>query len=347
MVNWNFETLLDHEYFSRPLDLGDLSKHQAIGHLVMMSKIRAAEMKLAECRKKGIIGGPVHLGIGQEAVAVGVAAHIRNSDRVFSGHRSHSHLLSLGAPIRNFFAEVLGKVTGMSCGMGGSMHLQDRNNGFYGSVPIVAGTVPLAAGAALAAKMDGDGDIAIAYLGDGAVEEGVVHETLNLISSLSVPLIVVVENNLFASHMHISLRQTQSSTARFAAANGIDYQIVDGNDVIAVSTATGNLISNARSQNKPGFIEALTYRWLGHVDWRDDLDVGVSRSSEDLENWKKRDPIKRLNLTLVKEGYLRQDELYEIQQKLAQDVDEAWEKALSDPYPLLSATADLVYAESD
>lgn len=347
MTSWTLDELLDHDRLSLPLEIGDESPDVLTHFIHMMVRIRAAERKLAEGRRDGLIGGPVHLGVGQEAVATGLSEHARSTDRIFGGHRSHSHVLSLGASVHELFAEVLGKQTGLSHGMGGSMHLQDRDKGFYGSVPIVAGTVPLAAGAALAAKMDGAGDVAVAYLGDGAVEEGVVQETLNLASALSLPLIIVVENNLFASHMHISLRQSQHATSRFAAANGVAHTLVDGNDVVAVSQAAKRMFDAARSHNQPGFIEAVTYRWLGHVDWRDDIDVGVSRSTKDLASWKGRDPISRLNLAMVQAGLFRQDQLFEIEQEIDREIDKAWNQAMDDPYPDLSATMDLVYAEGD
>jgi len=155
-------------------------KNQDIGVLKNMLStmllIRKTEQQLALGRKNGAIGGPVHLGAGQEAIAVGISQNLQKTDRVFGAHRSHSHLLALNPNFYKLFAEVLGKETGFSKGMGGSMHLYDQPNGFYGSVPIVAGTVSLAVGAAMAAKMQKTDDIGVAYIGDGAVEEGVVHE---------------------------------------------------------------------------------------------------------------------------------------------------------------------------
>ena len=187
-----------------------------------MMLIRHSEHKLAQMKKEGMIGGPVHLGVGQEAIAAGMTQHLNASDRVFGAHRSHAHLLAINPDCYKLFAEVLGKATGFSKGMGGSMHLFDQSSGFYGSVPIVSGTVPLAVGAGFASKLQDNETVAVCYLGDGAVEEGVVHESLNLASVFSLPVIFVVENNLFASHMHISQRQPANFTARFAEANNIN-----------------------------------------------------------------------------------------------------------------------------
>lgn len=224
------------------------------------------------------------------------------------------------------------------------MHLWDQPNGFYGSVPIVSGTVPLAVGAALAAKMQGGGDVGVAYLGDGAVEEGVVHESLNLARMLKAPAIFVVENNLFASHMHISLRQPKEVTARFAAANDIPYEIVDGNDVVQVRAAAAKLIGQARAGHGPGFLEAVTYRWYGHVDWREDIDVGVNRSAQEVSAWRKRDPVARLVAGLQASNWIDADQLAAMEAKIAEEVAAAWTQAQSDDCPPLSALISRVFA---
>ena len=309
-----------------------------------MLRIRLAEQHLAAMRRDGLIGGPVHLGVGQEAVAVGVSQWLRSTDRVFGGHRSHSHLIALGGSLHGLFAEVLGKDTGLSRGMGGSMHLWDQPRGFYGSVPIVAGTVPLAVGAGLAARMQATGDVAVAYLGDGAVEEGVVQESLNLARMLMAPVIFVVENNLFSSHMHISLRQPCDATVRFAHAHDIRAELVDGNDVVAVQNAAEQLVGRARRGEGPGFLEAVTYRWYGHVDWREDIDVGVNRSMEDLVNWRARDPIGRLTAALKGAGEWSDERHDASMAEICGEIDQAWQKAVADPYPKSESLLDRVYA---
>ncbi len=345
MNDWSFGDLADSAHYQQAIDVSGHDVETLFKQLRTMLRIRLAERCLAEGRRNGMIGGPVHLGVGQEAVAVGVAAELRKTDRVFGAHRSHSHVLSMGSSLHRLFAEILGRDTGLSRGMGGSMHLWDQPNGFYGSVPIVSGTVPLAVGAALAAKLQGGGDVGVAYLGDGAVEEGVVHESLNLARMLKAPAIFIVENNLFASHMHISLRQPKESTARFAAANDIPYEVVDGNDVVKVRLAAARLISLAREGHGPGFLEAVTYRWYGHVDWRDDIDVGVNRSLEDLVEWRKRDPIARLVNGLQALGLIDVNELADMEADIAKEVDGAWKMALADAYPPLSALTSQVFAD--
>lgn len=346
MNEWQLGNLADPAAFNAPLDVSGSSPQQLLTQLEMMLRIRLAERCLANGRRDGLIGGPVHLCVGQEAVPVGIAASLRKSDRVFGAHRSHSHVLSLGADLHRLFAEILGKDTGLSRGMGGSMHLCDLENGFYGSVPIVAGTVPLAVGAGLAAKMCKSEDIAVAYLGDGAIEEGVVHESLNMARMLKAPVLFAVENNLFASHMHISLRQPKDATARFSAANDIPYAVVDGNDVIAVRNAAAKLIEAARAGAGPGFLEAVTYRWYGHVDWREDIDVGVDRSADTVAAWRKRDPISRLVAGLLAAQFCTQTDVVEIESGIAQEVDSAWTRAMADSYPDDAALLGRVYAET-
>jgi len=264
------------------IDVGAFDPQMLVKALSSMIRIRSVERILASARQEGIVNGPVHLAVGQEAVATGVSAALRYTDQVFGAHRSHAHILGLGTDPRRLFAEVLGKKTGLSNGMGGSMHLWDASVGFCGSVPIVAGTVPIAVGAAMANRLQGSDGVSVSYLGDGACEEGVVHESLNLASINKEPVIFIVENNFYASHMHISQRQPLSSTARFASANSITPHIVDGNNFAAVYSATSKLVHAAREGDGPGFIEAFTYRWYGHVDWREDIDVGISRSKSEV-----------------------------------------------------------------
>lgn len=344
MNDWSLGHLADPAQHQQPIDVAGQDPATLLAQLQMMLRIRLAERCLAQGRRDGLIGGPVHLGVGQEAVAVGVAAELRKTDRVFGAHRSHSHVLSMGSSLHRLFAEILGKDTGLSRGMGGSMHLWDQPNGFYGSVPIVSGTVPLAVGAALAAKMQGGGDVGVAYLGDGAVEEGVVHESLNLARMLKAPAIFIVENNLFASHMHISLRQPKEATARFAAANDIAYEIVDGNDVVQVRAAAARLIGSARAGQGPGFLEAVTYRWYGHVDWREDIDVGVNRSAQEVGAWRKRDPVARLVAGLQALDLIDAQQLATMEAGIAQEVTDAWSRAQADAFPPLSALISRVFA---
>lgn len=304
--------------------------------LERMMLIRLAEERIADAVTEGHVKCPAHLAIGQEATPVGVSMHMRKTDRAFGAHRSHGHFLALTDDLRGLFAETLGKDTGVSRGMGGSMHLTARASGFYGSVPIVGATIPIAVGAGLAAKMDGRGDIAVSYFGDGATEEGSFHESLNLAVMLGAPVLFVCENNLFSSHLHIDLRQPRDSISRFADAHDIPFARVDGNDVVEISRVAGEAVTAMRAGGGPRFLECVTYRWRGHVGPREDEDVGVKRK-DDLAVWKGRDPIARLAGALVKAGRIPATATDEIRARLARRVADAWEQAMKDPYPDASA----------
>ena len=330
-----------------PISINNQDKDSLQDMLCSMKIIRRTEQELALRREEGLIGGPVHLGAGQEAVAVGISKFLNKTDCVFGAHRSHSHLLALNPDFYRLFAEILGKKTGFSRGMGGSMHLWDQPSGFYGSVPIVAGTVPLAVGAGMAAKMKGEDGIGVAYIGDGAAEEGVVHESLNFARVQNAPVLFVIENNLFASHMHISLRQPSDMVSRFAVANDIPFELVDGNDVVATAQAAKKLITSIRGGRGPRLIELVTYRIYGHVDWREDIDVGVKRSLKDIENWKARDPITRLANAMLAKGIWSKEREDEFNNQLDLEIKKAWDRAMNDPFPELDSTLKYVYEQND
>jgi pyruvate dehydrogenase E1 component alpha subunit len=339
--------LADPAFFTDPIPLDNTSTEQLMDYYRAMMLIRLAEEQVADLYVANEVRCPCHLGIGQEAVAVGVSSALRKTDRIYGGHRSHSHYLAAGGDLGAMIAEIFGKASGASSGMGGSMHLYAPEVGFHGSVPIVGATIPIAAGAALAAKMDGKGDVAIAYFGDGACEEGVLHETLNMSAVMDLPVIFVVENNLYSSHLDIKLRQPFDSVARFATANGVATEIVDGNDVVGVAQAARRLVNSAREGNGPGFLEAVTFRWRGHVGPNEDIDVGVRRSPEELAAWKGRDPVARLRAALSTERGMSDSRFDKIEDGLRQELGVALEAARAAPYPSQSALLDMVYASGE
>jgi TPP-dependent pyruvate/acetoin dehydrogenase alpha subunit len=336
-------SLADAAAFHDPIEIEQREPEVLLTALRRMLVIRRVEEIIADGVKDGIIRCPCHLAIGQEACAVGIALVLTPLDRCFGAHRSHGHFLALGGNARGLFAEVLGRDTGVSRGMGGSMHLVDRSVGLYGTVPIVSATIPIAVGAGLASKMDKDGSIAVSFFGDGATEEGVFHESMNLASVLRAPVLFVCENNLFSSHLRIGLRQPHDSTARFADAHKMPSRRVDGNDLLAVWTAAGELVTPMRESGGPAFIELVTYRWRGHVGWRDDEDVGVARK-HDLPEWKRRDPIGRFATGLFSAGFLSEDELARMNKEIDDELRNDWDSALKDPTPEPSALLDRVYA---
>lgn len=335
--------LADPTAYVDPIDLAQIDSNWALAKLRDMLKIRVAEEVIADLIESGEAKCPCHLGIGQEAVAVGVSAHMRPTDRAFGAHRSHSHYLALGGGLFELFAEVLGKDGGASVGMGGSMHLYGPQVGFHGSVPIVGATIPIATGAGLACKMDKRGGIAVSYFGDGAAEEGVLHESLNMASVMRLPVLFVCENNLFSSHLDIHLRQPDNRISRFAEAHNLPLRLVDGNDVVAVARAAEELITRARNGEGPGFIEAVTYRWRGHVGPKEDIDVGVRRRPEELAAWKRRDPVRRLADALVMRNSLKSGGVDAIARELRAVCDEAVARARKASYPPNSNLLDLVY----
>lgn len=321
------------------------SRAQLVEWLGRMLLIRRAEEHVAALVSSHEAKCPCHLAVGQEACAVGVASVLTPADRIFGAHRSHGHYLALGGDINAMFAEILGKATGCSGGMGGSMHLVDPAHGLLGTVPIVGATIPMAVGAALAASLEGSDAVGVAFFGDGASEEGVFHESLNLAAVHKLPVLFVCENNLFASHLHIGLRQPDDCVARFAQAHRVACEIVDGNDVATVADAAGRLVSRARAAGGPGFLELVTYRWRGHVGPSEDIDVGVKRG-EELQFWKQRDPIRRLGEGMVAAGLVTAAEIEAMDLEAIARADAAVAFARESAYPSKDAADRYLYASS-
>jgi TPP-dependent pyruvate/acetoin dehydrogenase alpha subunit len=213
----------------------------------------------------GEIRCPCHLYIGQEAIAAGVCAALEREDTVWGGHRSHGHYLAKGGSLEGLFGEVLLRASGCAEGRGGSMHLAAPEVGITGTVPIVAGTVPLAVGAAFAYKTRDEQTVAVAFFGDGTLEEGHVHESMNLAALYRLPLLLICENNLYASHLHWSERRVADNLYRAGEFHSIPGERVDGNDVEEVQCAARRAVERARRGEGPTLIECRTFRWRGHV----------------------------------------------------------------------------------
>lgn len=302
--------------------------------------IRHVELSIGRESKKGTFRTPVHLAIGQEAIAVGVSSFLRNDDHVFGNHRSHAHYLSLGCSPQALISEILGKQSGCSGGKGGSMHIKGRDNGFMGSMPIVAGTISIAVGAALALEREGE-QISVSYFGDGASEEGAFHESLNFAAKFNAPILFVCENNLFSSHMHIDERQNSTSISRFAESAGIKNYQVDGNDLIEITECAKDAIGYVRKMRKPAFIEAHTYRIYSHVGFDADLDVGKNRM-EDLEKWSTRDPIDLLK-RLIESENPGQTDWDDIEIKVISEVEQFWTIGQNEDFPSSDKLLEGVY----
>lgn len=329
-----------HEYHE-PIDIEGAEATDLVAWLDSMIRIRRVEEAVGEMVRTGEARCPCHLAIGQEACAVGVVAAIEEGDVAFGAHRSHAHYLALGGSPMRLLAEILGRDSGCSRGLGGSMHLTESSIGLMGTVPIVSATIPIAVGAAMAARMTGGRRMAVSFFGDGATEEGAFHESLNLAIMQGAPVLFVCENNLFSSHLHISQRQPFDSVARFAEAHGLHWLVVDGNDVVAVRNAAVELAEEARA-GRPAFLEAVTYRWRGHVGHREDLDVGVDRNA-DLPIWKKRDPIGRLESALRAADIIDDADLARINDATREQVEAALDQARAAPYPPEELLLEAVY----
>ena len=324
--------LADANKYHEPIDLNGISKDLSFEFLEKMIQIRCAEETIADGINAQQVRCPCHLAIGQEAVPTALAPSINKGDKVFGAHRSHAHYLALKGDLYKLFAEVLGKEDGCSHGMGGSMHLIAKEHQLYGTVPIVGATIPIATGAGLASKMNGNNELSVSFFGDGSAEEGVLHESLNLAASMKLPVIYICENNLFSSHLHIKLRQPGDSIARYADAHCIPTISMDGNDIVELYRIMGKAAQMCRDGNGPVFIEAVTYRWRGHVGPREDIDVGVQRKV-DLELWKRRDPIKRLWRAIMDKYYLPSDALDCIWQRQRNECNQQWSNALQADFP--------------
>ena len=337
--------LADPNEYHQPITVQADEVARRLEQLRMMLTIRYAEEQIGDKVTDGTIRCPCHLAIGQEAIPVGLSESLLSTDKVFGTHRSHGHYLALGSSVYQLFAEVLGKSEGCSRGMGGSMHLYAEDKGFVGSVPIVGATIPLAVGAALALQKDGKRGVAVCYFGDGAAEEGALHESMNFAATFKLPVIFVCENNLFSSHLHIRLRQPADCVARYAQAHCMRTEVIEGNDLSVVSQVGQDLVEHCRSGKGPAFLEAVTYRWRGHVGPREDIDVGLERK-DDLDLWKKRDPIMRLAQGLATHSNFSMSDYEKLCEEVRGEIAHAWQLAEQAPYPKPEATLRYVYAQT-
>ena len=308
-----------------------------------MTRIRATEETIAELLDKNEIRCPTHLCTGQEAIATGVCAALRKDDYIFGGHRSHGHYLAKGGDLRALMAELYGKTTGCSRGRGGSMHLIAKELGLLGTVPLVAATIPIAVGSALASKLRRDSRVSVAFFGDGATEEGHFHESVNLAGLHQLPAIFICENNSYSSHMHIRERRVKDNIYETGAAHGIPGICVDGNDLEAVYGAVADAVVRARNGFGPTLLECRTYRWRGHVGSSMDLDVGVKRKDE-LQHWLSRDPIARTRGVLISQG-VSSETLQEIEREAAAEIEDAIQFARNSAYPSPGELLEHVFCE--
>jgi pyruvate dehydrogenase E1 component alpha subunit len=263
-----------------------------------MLLIRCIEKQLSEDFKAGQLPGAVHLYVGQEAVAVGMCQHLSDTDWITGTHRGHGHYLAKGGDPKAMLAEIYGRENGICKGMGGSMHVADFSLGIVGANGIVGGGLGITAGAALAAKLDKKGQVAVCFFGDGAANQGVFMETLNVSTLWKLPMIFMCEHNTY-SEFSPTDTVTAGELADRAKAFGMPTTVVDGNDVTKVWQAAGTAVARARNGEGPSFIEARTYRIHGHIEAEVHFLSSTYRDDEEIEQWRKRDPIDRLRTQIL------------------------------------------------
>jgi TPP-dependent pyruvate/acetoin dehydrogenase alpha subunit len=307
-------------------------KREELLHLYqVMLTIRRFEERVVIDYRSGAIPGVVHSYIGQEAVASGVCTNLRADDRIISNHRGHGHCIAKGADLSRMMAEIYGRKTGYCKGKGGSMHIADFGIGMLGANGIVAAGLPIAAGAALAAQLEGGDRVVVLFFGDGATNEGEFHEVLNLASIWKLPLIFACENNLYSVNTPVHYATgLKHVSERATGGYGISSVIVDGNDVVAVHEATREALAEVRAGGGPVFMEFMTYRWRAHYEAPGMPDL---RPIDEIETWKEKCPIASFERILLENGMASRQQLEEINARVMQKIESAISYALASPFP--------------
>lgn len=309
-----------------------------------MWRIRLVEEALAQRYVEQEMRCPMHLCIGQEGIASGVCAALNSEDMVFSNHRAHGHYLAKGGDLKAMVAELYGRSTGCCGGRGGSMHLIDQRAGFLGATPIVGGTVPVAVGAAWAARLKGEKKVSVVFFGDGCFEEGVMHESLNFAVLYKLPVLFVCENNNFSVYTPLRERQPARPIHVVAQAHGCGAWHSDGNDVEAVYAIARDAVRRARAGEGPQFLELDTYRWREHCGPNFDDELNY-RSADEIAAGKAGDPVSRARAKLLQEGHMTQSALETITQEITREIQKAFEYALASPTPNRIDGAAKIYAQ--
>lgn len=307
-----------------------LSREKIIDMYRKMLTIRDFEYRVKDLFAQGKIVGAVHLSIGEEAVPVGVCSVLKKGDYVLSNHRGHGHCIALGVDVKRMMAELFGRETGVCKGKGGSMHLADFSVGMLGASAIVGGGLPLAVGAGLSSKMRKTSQLAVVFFGDGASNQGTFHESLNLAAVWQLPVLFVCENNQYAESTPVSRVMLVENVADRASAYGIPGVVVDGMDAMAVFEAAEDAAKRAREGRGPSLLECKTYRYLGHEEgdpWT------TYRSENEVEEWKKRDPIGSFRRTLIEKGILGENEAKKIESEVHRLIEDSIEFADQSAWP--------------
>ena len=318
----------------------EINREQLLQMYRTMQTIREFELRGTGEVSQRALTGSVHSSAGQEAVPTGICSHLTDKDYISSTHRGHGHCIAKGVDPKRMMAELFGKVTGTNKGKGGSMHIADMSRGMLGANGIVGASVPLSVGAALSATRKGEDHVAVAFFGDGATNQGVVHESMNLAAIWKLPVIFVCENNQYAESTPVEYATAIPNMADRAAAYGMPGVIVDGMDIFAVYDAAGEAIGRARSGQGPTLMECKTYRYYGHTS----MDNPQSyRTKEEEEEWWERDPIKQFRERVIKEKALKKKDLDVIDKEVETLIEESVKFADDSPIPEPSEIIDDIY----
>jgi pyruvate dehydrogenase E1 component alpha subunit len=317
-----------------------LTTEQLRALLSTMYRIRAFEEKVDELFMRGEVHGTTHLSIGEEATATGAVAALRPDDYITSTHRGHGHCIAKGADVRLMMAELLGKETGYCRGRGGSMHIADVAAANIGANGVVGGGIPLATGVGLSMRMQGFDRVCLCFFGDGAANEGTFHESINMAAIWDLPVIYLCENNQYGMSMSTKRSMRNETIAQRAIAYGIPGERVDGNDLLAVYGAISQAVWRARAGEGPSLIESYTYRYKGHSK----SDQNRYRTRDEIRSWQQRDPIKRFVAYLTGEGLVSLQEIEQAQAAAYQDIEDAYQFALTSPEPDPETLLEGVYA---
>lgn len=305
-----------------------------------MLLIRGFEERIKEVYAGGLMAGLAHLYDGEEAVAVGACAALRKDDYIASTHRGHGHVIAKGGDVRRMMAEVMGRRTGYCKGKGGSMHIFDLGLGILGANGIVAGSIPIATGAGLQAKLRKTGQVVVSFFGDAATNQGTFHEAINMAGLWKLPVIFLCENNGYGISVSQARHQAIKDVAVRAAGYGMPGVIADGMDVLDVYAKVQEAVDRARRGDGPTLVECKTYRYGGHHCGESGL---TYRTKEEVAAWRDRDPIPRFTAQLVSEGVLSAEQVAELERSVAALLDEAVEFGKASPLPAPEEALDDVF----
>ncbi len=314
------------------MELNKVEKKQLVSFYETMYRMRRFEEEVFELYKQGLMPGLAHLYLGEEAVATGACAALNEDDYIGSTHRGHGHLVARGADIKRMMAEILGKKDGYSKGKGGSMHIMALDKGILGANGIVGGEIPIATGAAYTAKVKKTGQVVISFFGDSASNQGTFHESLNMAGAWDLPIVYIIENNLYGISVDIRKVTKVHDLSVRGQSYGIEGVSIDGMDVIEVYETVKKAVEKARRGEGPTLIECKTYRWQGHHVG----DPATYRPAEEVAYWKERCPLKLFKEAALQQNLFSAEEFKDLEDKIEKEIQDAVAFAKENPYPDIS-----------